>query len=94
MFDPNHHVPAAEPLFSRGEDACIDGSYLLSVFARDIAPKGENRNCTLLRHRMQRALPFGNLYDDADNPSQDYSQRERNEAIDTLILASNKRCGR
>ena len=41
-FDRNHHVAAAEPLFGRDEDRCIDSpSFLLSIFSEsEAAPMG------------------------------------------------------
>ena len=65
MFDKNHHLASAEPLFSVDEDQCITAGFLLSVFSGQ-APSGKEKPvCTQLRDQIRNAVPLGNLYDTA-----------------------------
>ena len=100
MFDANHHVPAAEPLFTRAEDECLDASFLISIFSRMPPAKTERPVCVQLRQQIWASIPFTNLFDPprATTPAADaalalYQKRQRDAVIGTLILASNKKCG-
>jgi hypothetical protein len=92
MFDRNHHVASAEPLFSPDEDECITAGFLMSVFSnKGPSVAKEKPACQQLRTELRDMLPDGmNLY--AKNADA-IDATQRNQVIATLVLASNQRCG-
>jgi hypothetical protein len=133
VFDENHRVSAAEPLFGKDEDLCLDSpTFLMSIYnknfdlvptagANDLVSTGrEGRNNTRARKAAGSAGSMSTAYETAcrqviatiraalqigsfgDAPaatdplrlSTPYTDRQRNEAVDALIAASNRKCGR
>jgi len=91
LFDKNHNVSGAGSLFAADEQTCVSASFLLSTFAGKIE-QGEKPACSRLRARIQNALPVEDIFhSDPLHPGE--MQRRRNEAIATLIAASNDKCG-
>jgi hypothetical protein len=97
LFDNTHHVAAAEPLFGKGEDRCLDSpAFLLSVLgAGGTAPAGAGNRpdpCAGLRDAIRGAMATPNPA--PNNAQERYDLRQRNEVIDALMATSNRKCGR
>lgn len=90
MFDQKHHVAAAEPLFGDGDETCLnDPTFLLTIYAPETpSPKGDVDVCT----RMKRAIGWALVPHGAAGAS--YSSEQRNEVVDALMGASDRKCGR
>ena len=92
LFDPKHHVSGAEPLFGDNDERCLDDpTFMLTLFAPSGAREDEARVdvCT----RMKRSIGWGlQAHGAVGNGA--YDQRGRNEVIDGLMAASDRKCGR
>lgn len=110
-FDKNHHVSAAEPLFGKDEDRCLDSpQFLLALYAEAAVPgsgathlgDGELRRIAACRQVMgaiRAAMDFGSFEGPgaatgSPRTAEPYSDRQRNEVIDALMAASNRKCSR
>jgi hypothetical protein len=92
LFDKNQHVPGAGSLFAPDEEGCVTASFLLSTFSYTREEAGERPACQRLRVRLQSALKADLFAPGVPDANGDW-QRRRNEAIGTLIAASNDKCG-
>ena len=91
LFDSNHTVSAAEPLFGKGDERCLDDpTFLLTIYAdeSDIKPDKAVDVCTRMRRSIQWALQ------PKRGTAQLSPQEQRNEVVDALMAASDRKCGR
>jgi hypothetical protein len=89
LFDPKHHVSAAEPLFGDNDERCLDDpTFMLTLFAPLPDAQAKVDPCT----RMKRAIAWGLLSHGVSVNG--YNERARNEVVDALMAASDRKCGR
>jgi hypothetical protein len=89
MFDSNHHVSAAEPLFGKNDMQCLDDpTFLLTLYGPDPLVAD---NCTKMRSTIAVALQPMTIL---DGTKARYGKVQRNEVIDGLMAASDRKCGR
>jgi hypothetical protein len=91
LFDSNHNVSAAEPLFGKGDERCLDDpTFLLTIYAEEkqVDPDKSVDVCTRMRRAIQWALRTN------AGGAQPSAQEQRNEVVDALMAASDRKCGR
>ena len=82
MFDKDQHVSGAEPLFGRNDMQCLDDpTFLLTIYGT--VPAKLPQACQDMRNSIAAALAR-----EGDKKVQ------RNEVIDGLMAASDRKCGR
>lgn len=92
MFDPDQHVSAAEPLFGKADLQCLDdATFLLTLYAPDPVTNRPPA-CSSIRAAIAAALPHqaGPVLPEKDR----YGKVQRNEVVDGLMAASDRKCGR
>lgn len=92
-FDPDQHVSSAEPLFGKGDATCLDDpTFLLTLYS----PTGSDGPQTLICHKMRQAIGAAlPVMSTPTLPNVDrYTSQQRNEVIDALMAASDRKCGR
>jgi hypothetical protein len=101
LFDKTHHVAAAEPLFGKGEDRCLDSpGFLISITAKAPAatsaaqPRTRDPLADPACVRLSQTISGALQTPQNSATSSGYDERQRNEVIDALIAASNRKCGR
>lgn len=104
-FDPDQHVSSAEPLFGKGDMACLDDpTFLLTLYTPqrvetttpDIPQRVEATKpaiCGKMRSAISAALPEMKA-PMISGGNERYSPQQRNEVIDAIMASSDRKCGR
>lgn len=92
-FDPDQHVSTAEPLFGKGDATCLDDpTFLLTLYSPVDAMPQQLPVCQKMRSAIGAALP---VMEPAGAATRErYTPLQRNEVIDALMAASDRKCGR
>jgi hypothetical protein len=93
MFEKNQHVSGAGSLFAADEQPCLTASFLLSALSTANPDAGEPVVCQRLRSRLQHALGWRDMFAPVPAHLANDERRRRNEALSSLIAASNDKCG-
>lgn len=95
----DRNLAAAEPLFSEDEERCLDtADQLLEILRpRDVdETKGAFDRASKRPDRCARIKQSVRLYLSPNGKTSpgEYTDRQRNEVLDALVAASNRKCGR
>jgi hypothetical protein len=94
MFDPDQHVSGAEPLWGKQDQRFFDDpSFLLSMVSTE-APSGRKwpEICGQIVQSIRGMLPVMTVQKLDSGPR--YTALQRNEVIDGIMAASDRKCGR
>lgn len=92
------NLAAAEPLFSKDEEKCLDrADQLLGLIyepADDDIPEGGTKNSGRQKKLEAKCAKMAGMFRTAVGSGEAYGVRQRNEVIDALVATSNRKCGR
>lgn len=94
MFDPDQHVSSAEPLWGKNDLRCLDNpTFLLALLSnKDISQQNWPAVCRQMAVSIRDTLPAMPAQDLNSPPR--YTALQRNEIIDAMMSASDRKCSR
>lgn len=94
LFNPDQHVSGAEALWGRNDDQCFDDpSFMMSIVSTEsVQGRKWPEICGQIIQSIRFTLPVMTIQTLDSGPR--YTVLQRNEVIDGIMAASDRKCGR